>query len=360
MTKENDKKADKDNAEETDAANVKADATGEHASDASDASDAAALAAQTPVPEKSAPEAVTEAASQTPPRLSLKQRWDNLRREVRQWWEDWKRKKWRTPQIAEAKTYQALLLEHYKQVYDYTKFHIQLYATLVTLLVGVITFGFGELRSLRLNFWFFGMAAASGVFVIALFFAVAGLSGAVVASHIVYTDWNETFESGSGRSFWDNTWTFARVPIWVWAKFEHYLFWVGLGVAICFIGAVAHSAAAFDEDAVRRKAAEYTGLARQNQEAAAKLSAPQMDARRIKDFKANVESVEKVTEGVALVRGENTFVEAAAQPAPAQDEKQQQAAPKDITRTGRFTAVLLRDGGEWSVKSWNTDLREVR
>ncbi|MDQ3747103.1 MAG: hypothetical protein M3444_22250 [Acidobacteriota bacterium] len=266
-------------------------------------------------------------------------------------------KHWPTPGDPQATLYQALLLDHYKQIYDYTKFHIQLYATLVTLLVGVVTFGFGELRDLKLNLWLFNVPAAYGVFVIALFFAVAGFSGAVVASHIVYTDWNKIFESGSGKSFWDNKWTFLRLPVWVWAKVEHYLFWFGLAIAVVFILIVANSASPFAEGEVRQKAAEYTSAVRRSKAAADKLAVPQLDASRIKDFKATVESVEKVTSGVAIITGENTLVETGIQATPSQGSGQ---PPPDITKTGRFTAVLLRDGGEWSVHSWNTDLREVK
>jgi hypothetical protein len=67
--------------------------------------------------------------------------------------------------------------EQIKQIYDYTKYHIGSYFTLLTGLIAVATFGNGV---------GIGERQRTLILIITLVLLVAGIAGALVASRIVY------------------------------------------------------------------------------------------------------------------------------------------------------------------------------
>ena len=128
--------------------------------------------------------------------------------------------------------YYVLRRERIKLVYDYTKFHVGLYATLLTAILAIFTFGFGEVQSASLFVFGVEVRVAVALLAIAALFGIAGIAGAVVASSIVYDpNWYGLFDVSGTRDF-DHKWTAYRVPIWIWAKAEHWVFWLAMGVTI--------------------------------------------------------------------------------------------------------------------------------
>jgi hypothetical protein len=108
-------------------------------------------------------------------------------------------------------------MEQLKLLFDYTKFHIGLYATLVTGTIAVATFtktgqAFGTLLKLMVGC-----------------FLLAGLAGGVVASHIPHVSNFETFTE-TNIGFWD----INIMKPGAWERLEHLAFWVGIAVA--FVG----------------------------------------------------------------------------------------------------------------------------
>jgi hypothetical protein len=84
-------------------------------------------------------------------------------------------------------------LEQIKQIYDYTKFHIGLYFTLLTGLIAFVNFGRGE---------HVGERHQPVLLVIIFVLLVGGIAGALVASRIVYGPWTkECFDIGASE-FW--------------------------------------------------------------------------------------------------------------------------------------------------------------
>ena len=120
-------------------------------------------------------------------------------------------------------------IEHIKQIYDYTKFHIGLYFTFLAGLIAFVNFGRGENA---------GDQHRTALVVIIYVLLVGGVAGALVASRIVYGPWQE------GSFVIENSWFWKKRPSrWANSKFycscadlslviEHYAFWVALSIAI--------------------------------------------------------------------------------------------------------------------------------
>jgi hypothetical protein len=84
-------------------------------------------------------------------------------------------------------------IDQVKQIYDYTKFHIGLYSTLLTGLVAVVTFAKGKDFALGFR-WV--------LFVIIILLLIGGIAGALAASRIVYGPWHEHQFAIEESRFW--------------------------------------------------------------------------------------------------------------------------------------------------------------
>lgn|ERR1044072_354505 len=106
-----------------------------------------------------------------------------------------------------------------KQVYDYAKFHIGLYATVSTALIAVISFADESLKG-RYFCCYVGVLAC---------FLVAGVGGGLVASHIVYTEWDSADADTMLKGFTTGTFDFKNWNRYKFYSFvEHYAFWAGI------------------------------------------------------------------------------------------------------------------------------------
>lgn len=107
------------------------------------------------------------------------------------------------------------------KLYDYTKFHIGLYATLVTVTLGVINLGepvnISPLQEDLLGF-------------VALLFALAGGAGGIVCTNCIRFSSDAEVDRNERCVFWGN-----RLPVITIqhiANVEHALFWLGILVAL--------------------------------------------------------------------------------------------------------------------------------
>jgi hypothetical protein len=124
-----------------------------------------------------------------------------------------------------------MAIEQVKQIYDYTKFHIGLYSTLLTGLVALVTVirrqGFGE-------------QYRTVLFIIIIVLLIGGIAGALAASRIVYGPWEEKYFVIEDSRFWEKRWLWPKQfrckSWWSWADVslmvEHYAFWLALLIAI--------------------------------------------------------------------------------------------------------------------------------
>jgi hypothetical protein len=116
-------------------------------------------------------------------------------------------------------------IDQVKQIYDYTKFHIGLYSTLLTGLVAVVTFSKGK---------DFGQDFRKVILVIIIRLLIGGIAGALAASRIVYGPWQEHQFAIEESRFWKKRWMWPRKSKWKswwgWADIslaiEHYAFWL--------------------------------------------------------------------------------------------------------------------------------------
>lgn len=110
-----------------------------------------------------------------------------------------------------------------KCIYDYTKFHIGLYATLVAGLIGLMNFGplvvfhLPTIRPLQILIGGFLLAGAFGAIVLVSLTDPTGENGF----------WDETKE----RLVTTPTW-FLQKPLHFWLSCEHFCFWVAIVVAL--------------------------------------------------------------------------------------------------------------------------------
>jgi hypothetical protein len=107
--------------------------------------------------------------------------------------------------------------EQLKQLFDYTKFHIGMYTTLIAAIIGV--FANDSLKAA-----YSGMTPYIKVSIV--FFLVAGAAGGLVASSVPFFN---TFEAFSKSRL--GPWSLKLVPaIWC-THIEHTAFWLGCLVA---------------------------------------------------------------------------------------------------------------------------------
>lgn len=131
--------------------------------------------------------------------------------------------------------------EQLKLLFDYTKFHIGLYTTLVTLLIALISLGSEELFFLQR----ISLAATTVCFVL------AGGCGGILASNIPYYATLGAFRDASfgprwlwkkhGRAATADTGNrgyamFPRLYGPTWATLEHLFFWLGIVIALTGTG----------------------------------------------------------------------------------------------------------------------------
>ena len=100
-----------------------------------------------------------------------------------------------------------------KQLFDYTKFHIGMYTTLIAAIIGV--FANEDLKAS-----YCGMVSYIKFSVV--FFLVAGAAGGLVASSIPYF---KTFEEFSKENL--GPWKFKFIPAILCTHIEHTAFWLG-------------------------------------------------------------------------------------------------------------------------------------
>jgi hypothetical protein len=114
-----------------------------------------------------------------------------------------------------------------KQLYDYTKFHIGMYTTLVTVIIAV--FANDTLKQAYSHFVPF-------MVITLLFFIIAGLFGGLVASSVpFYATFYEFTKSRLGP--WDS----KLFPALICIHLEHSAFWAGcLTAAGGFVWTVGH------------------------------------------------------------------------------------------------------------------------
>ena len=120
-----------------------------------------------------------------------------------------------------------LQLEQLKTLYDYTKFHIGLYGTLLAGFMGVSGFAAGHLSRTSL----LGLKLATFLLLI------AAMSGGVVASSIVdvYQNYGLWKEDAGLEKFWttaigpfNGKWMFAKT----WWRIEHTAFWIAVLIVV--------------------------------------------------------------------------------------------------------------------------------
>lgn len=105
-------------------------------------------------------------------------------------------------------------------LFDYTKFHIGLYSTLITGLFAIVAFAVDPKKSNVLVYLLPYAKWTAG------FILVAGAAGGVIASNIPN---HETFKDFSGAKlpiFGIRSFTYA-----VFATVEHLAFWIAIGIA---------------------------------------------------------------------------------------------------------------------------------
>ncbi|MBK7856663.1 MAG: hypothetical protein IPJ79_18775 [Bacteroidetes bacterium] len=111
------------------------------------------------------------------------------------------------------------------KIYDYTKFHIGIYATLIAGMIALQT-----LYSEKANI-------SAGVFVTVIsFFFISAVSGAIIASSILDMYRNYKFwDVGTSENFW-STKIGPHTYKWLlpkhWAMIEHISFWIGITFAV--------------------------------------------------------------------------------------------------------------------------------
>jgi hypothetical protein len=108
--------------------------------------------------------------------------------------------------------------ERLKQLFDYTKFHIGMYTTLIAGIIGIFA-------NDKLKLVYFGMVPYIK-WTIGFFF-VAGIAGGLVASSIPFS---ETFKDFSESRL--GPWKLKVVPAIICTHIEHTAFWLGIIVAV--------------------------------------------------------------------------------------------------------------------------------
>lgn len=127
-------------------------------------------------------------------------------------------------------------IEQIKQIYDYTKFHIGMYSTLLTLLIALHTYTEGDKNIGQQYRWV--------ILPLILILLIGGIAGAIAASRIVYGPWKDELFTIEKSWFWKKRPFISRKLNWDWnwtrwfsvagicLTIEHYAFWAALIFAI--------------------------------------------------------------------------------------------------------------------------------
>jgi hypothetical protein len=109
--------------------------------------------------------------------------------------------------------------EQLKLLFDYTKFHILLYTSIVTLLIGLFLFGVNQEAATQFR---------QSMKVIVFFFVIAGGAGGVIGSSIPgckgFSDFSEKRLAPYGIPF-------LNFKGKTWVAVEHGAFWIGITIA---------------------------------------------------------------------------------------------------------------------------------
>ena len=111
-----------------------------------------------------------------------------------------------------------------KLLMDYTKFHIGMYTTIITVLLGLIVIGVDQ-STVKIPVEF-----RQPMFVISLFFSVAGGFAGMVAAPIPN-------HSGTFDEYWDGPsrifgCSASKVPVRIAARCEHIAFWIAVVIGL--------------------------------------------------------------------------------------------------------------------------------
>lgn len=116
-------------------------------------------------------------------------------------------------------------LEQLKLAYDYTKFHIGLYGTLITGLIAILKFGEGTV--LERYLWFLKITIC--------LILIAAICGAILASSLLDAYSSYGFWESELGNFWESKigpfkWKWLKAK--TWGFIEHAAFWIGLLVVV--------------------------------------------------------------------------------------------------------------------------------
>ncbi len=108
------------------------------------------------------------------------------------------------------------------RLYDYTRFHIGMYATLVAFLMGLIGL---DKQILDLN-----SIQRTVIFLVACMFALAGAFGGIVCANCLRYPKDKMVSQDEPALFWG-----VKIPHWTLQKCadsEHLFFWIGIILAL--------------------------------------------------------------------------------------------------------------------------------
>jgi hypothetical protein len=105
-----------------------------------------------------------------------------------------------------------------KQLFDYTKFHIGMYTTLIAGIVGLFTNANAKLQYVEMVPFIKGSV---------LCFVIAGMAGGLVASSIAHFS---SFKEFKGARL--GPWRTMLIPSMVCVHVEHSAFWLGCSIAV--------------------------------------------------------------------------------------------------------------------------------
>ncbi|NOT61393.1 MAG: hypothetical protein HOP19_14340 [Acidobacteria bacterium] len=116
-----------------------------------------------------------------------------------------------------------LKLEQLKLAYDYTKFHVGLYGTLITGLIAILKYCEGTPYVFFLK-------------ITVCLFLIAAMCGAILASSFLDAYGSYEFWQSEIGDFWESKigpfkWKWFKAK--TWGFIEHAAFWVGILVVVC-------------------------------------------------------------------------------------------------------------------------------
>jgi|RhiMethySRZTD1v2_1073278.scaffolds.fasta_scaffold3001602_2 hypothetical protein len=121
---------------------------------------------------------------------------------------------------------QTIDTEKIKHIYDYTKFHIGMYSTLLTGLIALANYTSNR---------DFGKQYGQILFAIIIILLIGGIAGALAASRIVYGPWSNGSFQITRSEFWKKRRT-RKGKKWSWADvcltIEHYSFWIAVAISV--------------------------------------------------------------------------------------------------------------------------------